>query len=475
MHCFDFLSNSPRIFIFDRETNKTNFGGVLFLIYIIIMVLISLAYILDYALNDKYTFDGTKNYNTGNQDEIKKLNDNEELNPYIELLVAYKTVSRWKNKISIYDLNQKKFLETTTIDEYGWPGFKYKEKASNINLILNFFCGEDDDCNGYDLDTFSSIMIGIINVTYPGYKIEHSNDPPINEDKPISLEERFSVEDDVEYTYSYNWEVVKYKEEKSLFDTFTNRKIEYNFGHIKNDKPDIKSDSTDVFSYKENGYFVPLVRIQFKNEHDEYLLYKRKKISPLDVVAKIGSLFSTIKTFFDVFFSFYSKNFNNYKIVGKLLNNPKEPIKRIELTTKFKENISSKENEEEEEKDKINDIKNEEPLIDKNSNDFKIITKDPDINKDIDDNNDGNSSSFILNKLPFYDYFYNNIYSSCCRKRKNQEVINTVNDIMYHYLSVDFLLRNQILLENLLKDYKWNNPLLSNIQNNQMIIKLKNN
>ena len=92
------------------------------------MVLISLAYILDYALNDKYTFDGTKNYNTGNQDEIKKLNDNEELNPYIELLVAYKTVSRWKNKISIYDLNQKKFLETTTIDEYGWPGLNIRKK-----------------------------------------------------------------------------------------------------------------------------------------------------------------------------------------------------------------------------------------------------------------------------------------------------------------------------------------------------------
>ena len=120
-------------------------------------------------------------------------------------------------------------------------------------------------------------------------------------------------------------------------------------------------------------------------------------------------------------------------------------------------------------------MKHEEPLIDKNSNDSKIITKDPDINKDIDDNNDNISSSFSLNKLPFYVYFYNIIYSSRCRKRKNQELINTVNDVMYHYLSVDFLLRNQILLENLLKDYKWNNPLLSNIQNNQMIIKLKNN
>ena len=114
MHCFDFLSDSPRIFIFDRETNKTNFGGVLFLLYIIVMVLISLAYILDYALNDKYTFDGTKNYNyIDNEEEIKKLNDNEELNPYVELsidLINGQSIIMG-NKISVYDSNQNKFLE----------------------------------------------------------------------------------------------------------------------------------------------------------------------------------------------------------------------------------------------------------------------------------------------------------------------------------------------------------------------------
>jgi len=55
MRNLDFLSESPKMFIFNKETNKTYFGGILFLIYITIMILISLAYILDYAFNDKYT------------------------------------------------------------------------------------------------------------------------------------------------------------------------------------------------------------------------------------------------------------------------------------------------------------------------------------------------------------------------------------------------------------------------------------
>ena len=31
MHPLDLLSESPRFFIFKKEANKTNFGGVLFL------------------------------------------------------------------------------------------------------------------------------------------------------------------------------------------------------------------------------------------------------------------------------------------------------------------------------------------------------------------------------------------------------------------------------------------------------------
>ena len=59
-------------------------------------------------------------------------------------------------------------------------------------------------------------------------------------------------------------------------------------------------------------------------------------------------------------------------------------------------------------------------------------------------------------------------------KIKNQEIINTTNEIIYKYISIDNLLYNQLKLENLFQDYKWNNPKLNSIQNNKMIMKLKN-
>ena len=54
MRHLDFLSEYPRTYIFQKDVNKTDFGGVLFVIYTIVMLIISLSYILDYYLNDKY-------------------------------------------------------------------------------------------------------------------------------------------------------------------------------------------------------------------------------------------------------------------------------------------------------------------------------------------------------------------------------------------------------------------------------------
>ena len=44
---------------------------------------------------------------------------------------------------------------------------------------------------------------------------------------------------------------------------------------------------------------------------------------------------------------------------------------------------------------------------------------------------------------------------------------------MSNFLSVESILYNQIMLENLFKDYNWNNQELNNIDNNEFIIKLK--
>ena len=56
-----------------------------------------------------------------------------------------------------------------------------------------------------------------------------------------------------------------------------------------------------------------------------------------------------------------------------------------------------------------------------------------------------------------------------------KKLITLSNKIIYKYYSIENILYNQIKFENLLNDYKWNNPKLKNVQNNKTIIEIRNN
>lgn len=55
-----------------------------------------------------------------------------------------------------------------------------------------------------------------------------------------------------------------------------------------------------------------------------------------------------------------------------------------------------------------------------------------------------------------------------------QEIIDKCNEIILKYYSVENILYNQLMLEILLKDYKWNVPELNKLDNNKLILQLKN-
>ena len=69
----------------------------------------------------------------------------------------------------------------------------------------------------------------------------------------------------------------------------------------------------------------------------------------------------------------------------------------------------------------------------------------------------------------------NNIYCSrkCCCNYKKQILLSTSNYLLSKYFSTENILYNQIMIENIIKDYKWNNHRFKNIQNNELISKLK--
>ena len=80
----------------------------------------------------------------------------------------------------------------------------------------------------------------------------------------------------------------------------------------------------------------------------------------------------------------------------------------------------------------------------------------------------------ILPKFRFIDFLFNNFYSNKTCKNIRQQIIAKYNYLITKYYSIETIVFNQIKMENLLKDYKWNNPDLADINNNELIIQLNN-
>ena len=456
MDYLDFFSESPKVYIFQKEVNKTKFGGFLFIIYIIIMFFISLAYILDYSFNNKYIVEFTRFFNSTS---IEKESRKDIFSPEINKKISFK----FNIRNQILDPIEEKEIESEFEIFFNEVPRKQNEfietKLSNFNLIIYYKC-QDKNC-----EPKTKVQHYYLEIQYNGFELYHQNDtdPPLqtNLNKTFTYAVAFSF--DYSYYIHLNWETIKYEEEKGvskLLNPFNTEKEEYISGYI--------SSSRFVLRPPENDSFRTLAIIKLDNDNSGYSHYKRKKTGFLDVLSNIGALFSTIRIFFLFFFRYYSNSFSSYKIIEKILlskniyNNTE--IELDDDLQKQKNDINLKSNK--------TDNKMSELLM-KDSSKEKILSINDDINEEILDEKDEDNPLKEFPKHSFWEFFYNNIYCKCCKKRKNQEIINVYNEILFKYFSVDTILYNQIKLENIFKDYHWDNPALNSIEKNNLIIKLK--
>ena len=75
MRKLDFISASPHLSIFKAGSNKTSFGGTLFLIYLIILAILASFYIYDYTSKEKYIFESNFIKNDTKVKESKQANE----------------------------------------------------------------------------------------------------------------------------------------------------------------------------------------------------------------------------------------------------------------------------------------------------------------------------------------------------------------------------------------------------------------
>ena len=84
-HKLDFLSIAPKNLIFQNTSNKTNFGGILTLFYIFVVLIISVYYLLDYMAKDNFSIEYIR-YSRDSNNFYKRNEDfnDARYNPYFE-------------------------------------------------------------------------------------------------------------------------------------------------------------------------------------------------------------------------------------------------------------------------------------------------------------------------------------------------------------------------------------------------------
>ena len=457
----DFLSQPPsnKLSIFSEERNKTHLGGAILILEIIIMILIAFIYLFDHKTNAHYSIETNTIFETkvgvyDNSNYKDSENFDKETQFNFQILSNYYN-TEVSNRFEIVDFTNRDYSPNNLRNK------GIKKSPSKLKLAIYYRCYNETICRYYESSIDKDITKDYykFRIYHPGFIINHHSRYPILDNVgPISYECPFLF--NMVTLSIFHWQNIKYEEDNGMWSRLFNR-------YILGKEPDtfikgiIDSSSTfpveieddrivNVHYLKNRLKLVALIEID--NNVHSYLQYRRIPNSIFTTFANIAALISTVNFLLSTFLNFYSRNYDNYSIIRYITSS-----KGIVLEKNFKqvkELIDFHDKKEE---------KND-PLIN-NDNDMVLNKEGDDIENKVNEN---------YYKINFLQFFWNNLYCNCCRKTKEQEIIKLSNEIIGKYLSIDNILYNQMLLENLWKDYKWNNPNLSNIKKNELIINFKN-
>ena len=483
LNSLDFFSSSPHSFIFHRRTNQTNFGGVLSLIYLLLFIVISGFYLISYFNEDNYFIQYIFQEKPLTAEEIDQKYKSEIYNPSFNICSSLyiKANEEISKRFEIRRYNSLiAFTEVNT-------SICHNMKIPDLNWIVVFDClnKNETECQNdlYQINIYTSTIS--LYMYYNGFIIDHQNKTkPLYRMKGKEVSHSFVPKFDL-FNPSirvHTWTNVRYKEEKGLLSMFQTdedndyiglimKSYQYSEMSGLNGDKKIFISAYDVKSRSTHNYKV-IARIRFEIDFAQYDEYKRTPKSFWDSVANICSLSITIFNGLSVsFVHFFSNNFDNYKIMQKILfNYNNDNNKEDDDDKKEKKNKDINE--------PINDINKNENLIDNKSDEDKNALI---INDIVNEENDKviTDKDFIgdneeLPNLNIFDFVFSGLYDGKCCKLNIKELIKKCNEIISKYYSIEHIIYNQIKLENILKDYRWNNPQLNNFDNNELIEQLKN-
>ena len=414
----------------------------------------AVVYYYNYSINDKYIISYSRyQKETYGEERIEKSRD-PNYNP--SLSIAFDIIDNdyipLSNNFILYDYSNWRILDRNE---------KYKFNPSKMNIIILYNCS-DSNCSSlreediYLKQKFKPVLHFKFRHSFYDLNLQDDNEPlKLNENLYVSI---FEFNPDLGQYQNIYWQIATVEEEQGMLDKLTgNKKVTYGGSFINPVFSTIHETIINGYTYPlpdvEPGYYKFLYIFNSVNHFDDFIEYKRKKVSIIDLIANICSLALTIFNAFKLGFSIlYSSNFDNYKIIDRILSTRDISIEKITkktadtkppLLTELKEFDEENEDEyENEKKDKLIEAKKVEE-----------------------------NKQSILPKYHFFDFIFN-IFSCCFKNNNAQKCISACNEIKQKYYSIENILYNQLIMENLLKDYKWNNPDLKFIKNIQLIDKL---
>ena len=246
----DFLSNSPNLFIFQKEKNKTNFGGVIFLAFIILMFIFSLAYILDYCMNVKYEIEYYK-----------------EINPSI-LTGLNKEVDSKLNPEKDFTFHFNEFNEKFTFQFGGQNfhnnSFTIKSKISTLEIRILYKCNYYDNFDNCTVNLNDTVPNYNYSINYSSFYIDHNNFENPFQEQNIKIENRFSLYSII----NFYWKNIKYQEKKiglsRLFYNINKNSLEHINGFIDSFIVEYGKSGSPIFGLDGTLYLV-VGTILFRN------------------------------------------------------------------------------------------------------------------------------------------------------------------------------------------------------------------
>ena len=295
MKYFDIFNSPPSLYIFNSSKAKNNVSGFSSFLFLLSMLSVTIYYFYRYFSKEDYNLQYYRvNWTSQFYDIREKIDVQKNVYFYIENL------SKYNPKIYAYLVDRRNkytpFEKCETEDDYCFKlSFYHLKKEGNVAFYLQ--CAEN--C----LDENGNPLALKIEIYFRNFYLDHESDNPLIFSKKNLYGDIIYAQTSSKYMnyYLFEFTPIAYTTTQIL-STENKEYVDIYFSS--------KRSNDYYYDGNNEGFFFGFNLVVAT--HAE--VYKREYISLLDIISKIGGLFSTFRLGFSLLVMIYSEYANNYDL-----------------------------------------------------------------------------------------------------------------------------------------------------------------